>query len=71
MANPIQRIKQFYGEVVQEVKKCSWPSRPELTEHTALIIVALILMTLFIFAVDNVCRYGIDGIFALARYLTN
>ncbi len=70
MKNPISRIKTFYGEVIQEIKKCSWPARPELMEHTALIIVTIAILSVFIFAVDNICQYGIRGIFIVSEYLT-
>ena len=43
MTNPIPKIRQFYDEVIQEVKKCTWPSRSELLESTIIVIVSLIL----------------------------
>ena len=70
MRNPIHVIKQFYGETLQEVKKCSWPNRAELIEHTMLIIAALAVLTLFIFAVDNVCTYVIRGVFNLPDWIS-
>ncbi len=69
MAGPIQRIKQFYGETLQEVKKCSWPSRSQLIESTVLIIAAIVLLTVFVWLVDVICQYLIRWIFKLSELL--
>lgn len=55
-ANFIQACKRIYHETVREVKKCTWPSRPELMESTLLVITAIILLTAFISIVDMACR---------------
>ncbi len=52
--NIVPKIKQYYGEVVQEVKKCSWPERSELVQHTALVITGIILLTTFVKVTDLV-----------------
>jgi preprotein translocase subunit SecE len=70
MRNPIHVIKQYYGETLQEVKKCTWPNRPELVEHTVLIIVALAVMTGFVFLVDLACQYVIRGVFNLPDWIS-
>lgn len=70
MRNPIHVIKQYYGETMQEVKKCTWPNRPELVEHTVLIIAAVALLTLFVFLVDVVCQYVVSGIFNLPDWIS-
>ena len=44
--NPIKWFKGFKGflhEVVQELKKCSWPSGPELRESTWVVIIAFLI----------------------------
>jgi preprotein translocase subunit SecE len=63
MNNPIPRIKQYYGETVQELKKCSWPSRSELGQHTILVIAGIILLTTFITLSDVVLQYVVKGIY--------
>lgn len=67
MANPVHRIRQFYNETLQEIKKCAWPPRDELVESTGLVIVAVILVTAFIFAIDTVSRQGIEAIINIVR----
>lgn len=65
MANPITRIKQFYGETVQEIKRCAWLTREELFEYTVVVIVALLLLTGFVFVVDTAYQYLIRWIITL------
>ena len=52
MSNLISKAKQFYSETVQETKKSSWPNRPELMQTTFLIIVAVLILTAFVFVID-------------------
>ena len=56
MANPISRIRGFYEETMQEIKKCTWPTNKELIDSTALVITALILVTTFIWCVDMISQ---------------
>ncbi len=58
--NPIQRIRNFYHEVITELKKCTWPSRSELMESTLLVIVSIIILGIFVAVVDQVTQYFID-----------
>ena len=50
----IKRFTQFLREVWAELKKITWPSRPELTESTFVVIVSVFVMTIFIGLVDQV-----------------
>ena len=63
MDNPIPKIKQYYGETVQELKKCTWPSRSELGQHTVLVIAGTILLTAFITLSDVILQYVVKGIY--------
>ena len=71
MRNPVSTLKQFYAEVVQEVGKCTWPGRKRLLEHTVLVIVAVGLLSAFVFVVDFIWNQGITGIMELSDYLVN
>ena len=57
MASPISRIRGFYEETVQEIKKCTWPTSKELMESTALVIITLMVFTLFVWVVDLMSQY--------------
>ena len=52
MQNPIQLIRNFYQETVAELKKCTWPTRTELTESTAVVIISVLLLSVFVAAAD-------------------
>jgi preprotein translocase subunit SecE len=47
MANPFRTARIFFGELVTELKKASWPSRTELKDSTIVVIVACVLLGLF------------------------
>ena len=50
------RIKQFYGETVTELKKCMWPSRDELKDSTIVVICSVLLLSAFVALVDWLCQ---------------
>ena len=70
MKNPIEKIKQYYGETVQEVKKCSWPSKAELGQNTVLVIVGIIVLTTFIAVSDIALQYIIQGIYRIPEWMS-
>ena len=42
-------IRQFFREVRDEMRQVAWPSRPEVTNYTTIVVVVLVLMSLLIF----------------------
>ncbi len=56
MNNPIPKIRQFYFDTLQEVKKCTWPTNNELIESTVIVLVALVLVSSFIWGIDTVIQ---------------
>ena len=46
------KVGAFFSESKQELAKVNWPSRDELFDATALVIVVTLLMSLFIFSAD-------------------
>jgi len=53
----MQRFVEFLKEVRVELSKISWPTREELRESTVVVIVSVIVMTVFIGAVDQVFNW--------------
>lgn len=56
---PAQRLKsertkplQFVREVRAELKKVSWPTREEVRRYSIIVLIALIVFTGFVFAID-------------------
>ena len=50
---------QFLREVLQEVKKVTWPSRKETTVSTAMVFVMVFLAATFFFVIDQVLGWGV------------
>ena len=53
------KIRGFLRETVAELKRCTWPSRPELLESTVLVVVVIAILACFVAGVDEVTRYVI------------
>jgi len=53
----MQRFVEFLKEVRVELSKISWPTRAELKESTIVVIISVIVITLFIGAVDQVFNW--------------
>ncbi|MFH1498858.1 MAG: preprotein translocase subunit SecE [Verrucomicrobiota bacterium] len=47
MKNPFRSTRIFFGEMVDELKKASWPTRTELRDSTIVVIVAAAILGLF------------------------
>jgi len=56
MQNPIHWIRDYYYQVVAELKKCTWPGRQELMESTIVVIISVIFLSLFVTSIDWICK---------------
>ena len=63
-----QRIKAFYSDVRNEMKKVTTPSRKEVQATTMVVIITVFLFGLYFFVVDKIIGTGIDQ---LLRYFTH
>ena len=59
----IKKIRQFLEDVRTEMRKVSWPERPELLNSTYVVIVISIIFTLIIFAADWIVSTVINLIY--------
>ncbi len=48
----IQKIGGFFGEIVQELKKVTWPARAEVIQAGIVVIIAAAFLTGLIFVID-------------------
>ncbi len=48
------RVKEFLSEVRSEVKKVSFPSRPEVISTTVVVLIASVVMAVFLWLSDIV-----------------
>ncbi|MEI6217847.1 MAG: preprotein translocase subunit SecE [bacterium] len=53
-------IKTFLDEVISELRKSSWPTRAELIETTAVIIVSVIALGIFVATSDLILEKAIS-----------
>jgi len=53
----LERLGTFLKEVRSELAKITWPTRPELREATVVVIVTVIIITIFIGAVDQIFNF--------------
>ncbi len=49
----IEAAKQFLREVKQELKKVTWPSRKDTLSGTAVVLVAVFVIAIFLGIVDS------------------
>jgi len=49
-----ERIVNYLKGVRSEVSRVSWPSRNEVISLTALILVVVVIMTLYVWGVDGI-----------------
>ncbi len=52
----VQRLKDFVADVRVESTKVSWPTRIELRDSTAVVIVTVLLVSAFLFVVDRILQ---------------
>ena len=56
------KIRRFFSDTVAEMGRCTWPTRQQLLESTGLVVVAVIILALFVFGVDEVARVVIKWV---------
>ena len=52
----IQKTRDFTTEVLDELKKVTWPDWPQLKSATVVIIIFVIIVSIIIFGMDTVVR---------------
>jgi preprotein translocase subunit SecE len=50
----IQRFSAYWRQTMEELKKCTWPTWDELKGSTVVVMVAILLLGLFTFVVDQI-----------------
>ena len=56
------KVRHFFVEITEEMKRCTWPSKSNLIESTLLVIVAMVGLALFVAIVDIIARYFVKFI---------
>ena len=47
-----QKVSGFFGEIVLELKKVTWPARTEVIQAGVVVIIATAFLTVLIFVID-------------------
>jgi len=55
MKNPFRSTRIFFGEMIGELKKASWPSKLELRDSTIVVIVATVVLGFF----TSICDFAL------------
>jgi preprotein translocase subunit SecE len=59
----MEKIKDFIEGVRKEMAKVAWPTQQELIDNTIIVIVFTIIISLFIFGVDQVYSTILEAIY--------
>jgi len=59
----MNKIKEFFEGVRKEMKKVSWPTQKELVDNTIITIVFSIILSAFIFGIDQVYSTVLEVIY--------
>ena len=64
----VAQVREFYDAVVAEMKKVTWPSKPELIKATRMIVIVSMVLGVVIGLLDWMLqKILVDGVAALAR----
>jgi preprotein translocase subunit SecE len=56
MASIVSRTRDYTGQVLEEIKKVTWPDWPQLKNSTLVVIVFVVIVSLIIFLMDVIVR---------------
>ena len=59
----LMRTREFIKEVQVESTKVSWPARNEIRDSTAVVIVTILIVSLFVGIVDRILTMGVALLF--------
>ena len=59
------RIKNFYEEVVTEMKTVTWPSKNEVWYTTIVVIIAAFICGIYLFLIDLFLTFVLDNLYKL------
>jgi preprotein translocase subunit SecE len=53
MRDLLNKVLEFLREAKEELRKVTWPDRDEVTNFTVVVLVAVLLMSMFLWLVDT------------------
>ncbi len=58
-----EKIINFFQDVIKEMKKVTWPTKPELFESTKVVIIVCLVLATFTYIIDILITQVFKGIF--------
>jgi preprotein translocase subunit SecE len=58
----VKKVREFFHDVVVEFRRVSWPSRREVMGSTTVVIVMVLVLAIFLAAVDNALSWLVGWI---------
>ncbi len=58
-----RRGSRFFSDVVAELRKVQWPTRMQLLQSTAVVLLVVAIVVVYLAAVDAVVSRAVDAIF--------
>jgi preprotein translocase subunit SecE len=62
MKNPFRSTRIFFGEMVGELQKATWPTKAELRDSTIVVVAASVLLGLFT-SISDFSLYQVVSLF--------
>ncbi|HEU5078106.1 MAG TPA: preprotein translocase subunit SecE [Opitutaceae bacterium] len=62
MKNPFRSTRIFVGEMIDELKKATWPTRTELRDSTVVVIIAAVILGVFT-SISDFALYQVVDLF--------
>jgi len=56
------RIHKWFRELRSEAKKVMWPSRKQVTNNTAVVIVTVLIIGAFVWTIDFLLQLGVTAL---------
>jgi len=58
----LMQISNYVAETREELRKCTWPSRDELSGSTVVVLISTMVLGLFIIASDSIILLFVRGV---------
>jgi preprotein translocase subunit SecE len=62
MKNPFRSTRIFFGEMVGELQKATWPTKAELRDSTIVVVAAAVILGLFT-SISDFSLYQVVSLF--------
>jgi preprotein translocase subunit SecE len=61
----LKRVQQFFHEVAAEFRRVNWPSRTEVTRSTVVVLAVVIVLAVYLWAVDVALSWPVERLLRL------